>query len=890
MNIFNKVTLKSLQKNRVRTGVTIIGIALSAAMICAVTTSVASFQNFLLQNYIYSDGSWHGSTVADSGTLKKISDSERVSAAVSGQYLGYAKAEGCENPDKPYLYLVGASDGFSEMMPVHITGGRYPQNQSEILLPNHLKSNGGVSYSLGQQINLAVGDRISGDEMLYQQNPFLWQRGENGRPSDIPAETLKVRETRTFTVVGFYGRPSFEARSAPGYTAITLPDPTPPTSRYEVYFQTKVPNDVYSFMESLSLSGDYNTDVLMFMGISKYSAFYSVLYGLAAIVIVLIMFGSVSLIYNAFSISVSERTKQFGLLSSIGATKRQLRKSVLFEAFAVSLIGIPLGILVGIAGIGVTLLLIGDRFMSIGSSLVIPMRICVSPLSVIAAAVTALITVLISAWIPSKRAMKITAVEAIRQSKDIKAGTTGIKTSKLTYRLFGLPGALASKHFKRSRRKYRATIVSLFMSVVLFVSASAFTGYLTQSVQGSFATVEYDLSYFTGATEEQIPENTFQLLRSAKAVTGGCYVGAYYVDGVLSRDELTTSLPDVIAGNLTGKNPEMQFPVYFMDDASFRALLKKNNLSEEGYFNASAPQGVAYDTYQGFDTGEGRVISARLFQNQPSQIRRIEYNQIEGYYYSYRDVDEAGKPIAIYQNSDTEEEMKIPIDEAQIEQTPLKIGAVIERNPIFYKEGSGLNVIYPYSMRQAVMGTEENGVACCYYTSSDHKLSYNDAKALLEEKGMDSLQLTDAGAQAESDRNIIMIINVFAYGFIVLISLIAAANVFNTISTNIALRRREFAMLKSVGMTRGGFNRMMNYECVLYGSRALLYGLPVSFGITWLIYRSVRQGFEIGFSLPWAAIGISVASVFLVVFATMMYAMRKIKKDNPIDALKNENL
>ena len=187
------------------------------------------------------------------------------------------------------------------------------------------------------------------------------------------------------------------------------------------------------------------------------------------------------------------------------------------------------------------------------------------------------------------------------------------------------------------------------------------------------------------------------------------------------------------------------------------------------------------------------------------------------------------------------------------------------------------------------MGTEEHSVAC-YYTSSDHKLSYNDAKALLEEKGMDSLQLTDAGAQAESDRNIIMIINVFAYGFIVLISLIAAANVFNTISTNIALRRREFAMLKSVGMTRGGFNRMMNYECVLYGSRALLYGLPVSFGITWLIYRSVRQGFEIGFSLPWAAIGISVASVFLVVFATMMYAMRKIKKDNPIDALKNENL
>ena len=123
-----------------------------------------------------------------------------------------------------------------------------------------------------------------------------------------------------------------------------------------------------------------------------------------------------------------------------------------------------------------------------------------------------------------------------------------------------------------------------------------------------------------------------------------------------------------------------------------------------------------------------------------------------------------------------------------------------------------------------------------------------------------------------------------------LISLIAAANVFNTISTNISLRRREFAMLKSVGMTQKGFHRMMNYECLLYGSKALMLGLPVSCGITYLMYRSVNQAYETAFRLPWAAVGIAVMSVFLVVFATMMYSMSKVKKDNPIDALKNENL
>ena len=130
----------------------------------------------------------------------------------------------------------------------------------------------------------------------------------------------------------------------------------------------------------------------------------------------------------------------------------------------------------------------------------------------------------------------------------------------------------------------------------------------------------------------------------------------------------------------------------------------------------------------------------------------------------------------------------------------------------------------------------------------------------------------------------------FSYGFIVLISLIAAANVFNTISTNISLRRREFAMLKSVGMTQKGFNKMMNFECLLYGSHALLFGLPVSCGVTYLIYLAIMEGFETTFHLPWTAIGIAVLSVFLVVGATMMYSMSKVKKDNPIDALKNENL
>lgn len=150
--------------------------------------------------------------------------------------------------------------------------------------------------------------------------------------------------------------------------------------------------------------------------------------------------------------------------------------------------------------------------------------------------------------------------------------------------------------------------------------------------------------------------------------------------------------------------------------------------------------------------------------------------------------------------------------------------------------------------------------------------------------------LRDYASRVDDKRNTVTVIRVFAYGFIVLISLIALANVFNTISTNIALRRREFAMLRSVGMTSKGFNKMMNFECILYGIRSLMVGLPVSIGVTYLIYKVVNSGYETGFHLSWLSIGVAIFSVFAVVFSTMMYAMRRIKKDNPIDALRNENL
>ncbi len=230
--------------------------------------------------------------------------------------------------------------------------------------------------------------------------------------------------------------------------------------------------------------------------------------------------------------------------------------------------------------------------------------------------------------------------------------------------------------------------------------------------------------------------------------------------------------------------------------------------------------------------------------------------------------------------------------EEAFEEKKAEIGEIIYDAPFYLDVNSRLAMIYPMSLRDSVLSAEtffDSGYNY-YITTDTHVETMSAVDETLSDLGLAKLRVHDIAAQEEENRNIVTIIQVFAYGFIVLISLIAAANVFNTISTNIALRRREFAMLKSVGMTAKGFNRMMNFECILYGTRALLFGLPVSVGISYLIHLAVSEGYQKDFTLPWVALGIAVLSVFLVVFVTMMYSMSKIKKDNPIDALKNENL
>lgn len=896
MNILNKVTLKALAQNKVRTLVTIVGIILSAAMITAVTTSVSSLQDFILDIVIREDGDWHGAVYdINKAQLAGLSNDPEVGSFASIQNIGYAMFKDCQNEYKPYLFIGGMGMNFAGLMPVNIIDGRMPANPSEIILPKHLQTNGGIKNSIGDTLTLDIGNRVYDGNFLGQHNGYL--PGKDGMK-----EILETTCRNTYTVVGIYERPGYESYSAPGYTALTVDDGA--TEAYDAYIKLKTPKNIYNYLKTKfpENANTTNSELLRCMGASDNSSFNSVLYSLAGILIAIIMFGSISLIYNAFAISVSERTRQFGLLSSVGATKRQIIRCVLFEGFFLSLVGIPLGILAGIAGIGITFKLTWGLFSAFLNTGDLVLDLSISPASIAAAIIVGLVTVLVSAYIPARRAVRASAIDAIRQSEDIRIKPGKLKTSKFAYTLFGLEGMIARKNFKRSRKKYRATVVSLFLSVVLFVSASSFCEYMQRSAGSVFDESEYDILYSyksgnidkSGNTEADSLNKLFNELSSIGGVTKAGYAYTWHdtvkiSSELISKDYREYYKEKIINGNASSDAWETDTFMYFIDDTLYKEYLNENLLDENIYMKANTPVAVALDLVRLYNYGEKKFYTFNLLGESSPDMSFGRIKDMEGYHYLERETDENGAKYDIFEN-DGKERIKVPLDES-LENITLHAGKVTLNKPFCVDYNlNGLTLLYPCSRMYEVLGTSSDTLkAVLFFKAPDHKSVSGKIYGILEEKNLPVSGLYDYADMAESRRALISVISIFSYGFIILISLIAAANVFNTISTNIGLRRREFAMLKSMGLTQKGLNKMMNYECLLYGIKGLMYGIIVSFGVTYLIYRSILQGLETDFFIPWHSVAIAVGSVFAVVFATMLYSMDKIRKDNPIDVLKNEN-
>ena len=854
MNVFNKVTLQSMKKSRTRTIVTIVGVVLSTAMVTAVATFGTSLINFLLNGSIEKYGGWHvefmdvNSSFAHAQTLD-----DNVASTATFENIGYATLGGGNTPEKPYLFIAGFNEETFDALPLHLVTGRLPENSEEILVPEHVAAKGGVRFTPGDTLTLDVGIRTAGDKPLGQHDPF--KAGE---------ETLVSNTERTYTVVGIFERPGFEEHSAPGYTLITKTEPADQSDNLTLFVTLKNPRQVKNYASSSAGSHDFllNDNVLRFMGLSENKLINTLLFTVGGILVAIIMTGSIFLIYNSFNISLNERTRQFGILSSVGATAKQLRNSVLFEGLCIGAVGIPLGVLLGIGTVCLVIPVVAKNFGTILYN-TMSLTLSVSFPAILAAVAVSLVTILISAYIPARKAAKTPVMESILQTNEVKTESKAIKTSRLSQRIYGLEGTLALKNFKRNKKRYRSIVLSLTLSVVLFVSGNAFGTTLKRLSELYIADFDYDILFFT---QDMNPGDLFPLYDVLKT-SDGVYESSYQAVFPYSS-EVDTS--DLSAGY-------RNFKGFATPDETINLPMNIQFIEDSEYINFLTELGLPTEEYAGPDAKMIAIARQRVTQKDGT------YEVLDFFTSPSMTLNIAplinGKPV-------TDQGQKVNItfvDTYPVDPPPSESKE---------KEPSVFMVIAPYSLIEMFDSSDSQPTIAFGFLSNDPSKSVSAMEMMIPTAGFTtSYTLYNIYSMLEQWNSLSFVINVFTWFFVIMISLIAVANVFNTISTNVRLRRRELAMLRSVGMSDRDFNKMMNFECVFYGLKTLLYGIPIAGILSWLIF----EGFAIAervndfdYVFPWGSMVISVFGVLIIVYITMRYAISLIKNENIVDALRDD--
>ncbi len=863
-NILNKFTMRSLKLNIKRTIATCIGIILSTALICAVAGVFSSFQTTLLNRAIKSDGDYHTLFYdVEKEDQKYILQNRNVENYFITQGVGYSKLEGSINDYKPYLYLMEFDEKALNNWGLKLVEGRLPENSNELVISEHIEENGGVKYNVGEKITLNLGKRKSGEYELEQYNPY--NNPKDSEEDYYMEETLIPEETREFTIVGVIQRPNMEIEdySTPGFTVITKLDKIKDNVNIAIKFNNI--RDTYKLTEEMSnnFNNKYNyhtnSEVLRWSGITRSDDTLMMLYSLAGIVIGIIVVSSIFVIRNSFAISITEKMKQYGMLSSIGATKKQIKRNVLFEGMVLGAISIPIGILCGIFAtyvlIQITTALVGN----IAFSEKIEFAFNIPLLAIVLSVLLGFVTIFLSCVFSARKASKISPIDAIRSNEDIKIKSKKIKSPKIIKKIFGIGGEIAYKNLKRNKKKYRTTVISLVVSITVFISLTTFMNYAFDLSGIYYKEMDYNISLsadYDNQTQEG-SEKIYQYYMNLKniisdeekyAIIRNCYIDANLTDKM--TDEFKNN-----ANSIEGEKEEITINLISLGEQSYKNYIKDIGGKYEDYKDGI----IYYDNSLIYDY-DGKRISPFNFNKN---------DEISG---------------EIYIDEDTNKNISLKIlkiaDKAPMGISPnTSYGSFIVSDEL-------MDSIGIYNCNTMIINAKDANNTCDQISEDFDSYKANNEQHF-------SMFVNNYYEQAEEQKNMVLLISIFLYGFIVVISLIGVTNIFNTITTNMNLRSKEFAMLKSIGMTKKEFNKMINLESIFYGVKSLVIGIALGLGISYWIYKVVigaEATSGLPFIFPTTAIITSIIFIAIIVGIIMRYSLNKINKQNIIETIRKDNI
>ena len=859
MNLFKKLTIKNLSLNKKRTIVTIIGITLSVALVTAVCTMYASLLSSLVLFETKERGNFHVSFYdVPIKEVDNIKNNRQVEDVFLTSDIGYAKIN-TKNEDKPYAFIKGFTNDSLENLSINLVNGRLPLNEHEIVIPMHLKTNGRLELNIGDEITLDVGKRINLDDnvTLKQNNPY------QGNEKIIDTKPI------TYKIVGIISRPAsnIESYEAPGYTFITYVNENEMHSNVNVYTLYKkkdlkkylnttanilgVDEETYKIYYEGTYHEDDKKDIIKEISKAKYQINIndylislqtdpinnSGIGGLGFVIIIvclIIIVSSVFCIKNSFDISITEKIKQYGMLKSIGATKKQIRKNVFFEANILGIIGIIFGLLFGLLA-SFILIKVSNYFLKDMLATDLKLIFSFSYLACLIAIILGIVTVYFSAFKSARKASKISPISSLRNSGEIKIKGNKLKSPKLINRFFGIGGEISYKNIKRNKKKYRTTVISLIVSIFVFIALSTFINVAFVAVKDEVNSIEFNLSL----TSTDI--NNFETIKN---ITNLDTINDYSVISSNDVDIIKPKYNPDYVNLLNLKTVETdRILLVTLGDYQYRKYLDSLNLD--------------YD-----DVKEEGILIDEL------QIRKQDANdKLEKYV--LRSFD--------YQQNEL---INLNVSDKNLN---LPIAYVTNKKPFGLQNYVSEMLVISNEFASSLYKDENLAI---YLLSSDPNKLQDDIDQILKDT---NYNLNNLEENYQMMKNLYTLIAIFLYGFIIVISLIGITNIFNTITTNMNLRKPEFAILKSIGMTSKEFQKMIRLESIFIGVKSLLFGVPIGLILSFIIHKLLSsEGAK--FPVPYLSIIICFVVVFLIINLIMNYSLNKIKKQNIIETIRNENI
>lgn len=899
MKILNDLSIKDLRLNKKRSLVIIIGIILSTALICGVAGLITSFQHTFLEYEKRDSGNYHAIFYnVPKEELKYIEENRNVKDYYLSEELGYAYLNGSQNESKPYLNVISMNDKFLSNMGLNLLEGRMPENDDEIVISNHIITNGKVEYKIGDVITLTIGKRqLTTGEELNQNNLYLTGKEEGEK---ILQEEIVNTYKKQYKIVGIVKRPSnsIEGYEAPGYTVITKMHEVKEKANIAVLYKNVFKYQEYTEqinqMEKASTEEEkenatsftglrdasykkYKYDLkinyylLAYEGANLSESTMETIYLLGAIIMGIILVSSVFVIRNGFAISITERLKQYGMLSSIGATKKQIKRSVYFEGFLLGIIGIPLGILSGIFAIYILLKIVNcilGEYIN-NTELVYSISWFAIALSVL----ISIITIWLSCKRSAKRASKVTPIEAIRNSDDIKLKSKKIKCPLIIRKIFKTGGEIAYKNLKRSKRKYRTTVISIIVSIVTFIAISSFIEFGFKMSDSYYTEIGYNVTVYDmlnvkNNTKNSLKQEYERLVEISK------------LEGINEYSIKRTNLLEVDSqNNLSDFGKLVKDNQNENEEAEMsKDFLTIISLGKQEYEIFIKKIGGKYEEYN-----SGAVLIDDCISYDK------EGKKVQGSQYTWQKGDVITGKIGVAFESEDESKQKLN-DENEKEQS-IKIVAKTTERPM------GLESLYSTS---AFLIVSDEYIEQIGYTNlSGIDIKAEDSYKVEEEINQfykskniseNDFMVSNIEEGVKANNAIVLVVSIFLYGFISVITAIGITNIFNTITTNMNLRKKEFAMLKSIGMTKKEFNRMIRLESIFYGLKSLIIGIPIGILLSYAIFKIFETSMGMQYVLPIKAIMISVVFVVIVISIIMKYSMSKINKQNIIETIRNDNI